>query len=128
MMAIKIIKRGNTIYEIDKYTNKPRHIIRGADKYFRKKHGDEEEHEEEYEEEEYEEPERPSPNTRRMQLLNLAGNKKKLVTKSDGLKKDIGIDESEKDKEVLERYKGIIDRKKKRSKAKPKRKICRCKK
>lgn len=128
MKKTRITIRGDTVYEMDPFSKKPRHIIHGVEKYFKGKRDDGEEGEDEEEFYEEEEEERTSPSTRRMQLLKLAGNKKKLVSKSDGLKKDIGIDESNGNREVLDRYKGIIDRKKKSKKSKAKRKVCRCKK
>jgi hypothetical protein len=60
----------------------------------------------------YEEPTR-SPSQKRKDILKLMGNKKKLVTKADGLSKEIPISE---------------DRRKRKLKSKSKRKIKRSKK
>lgn len=113
---------GNTVYEIDRYTKQPKHIIHGADRYFKMRRGEDED--EEFEEEFEEEPIR-SPSKKRMDILKLMGNKRKLVSKADGLAKEIAIVDTEPEEhEKKEHYNKY--RKKKKS-AKPKRK-CRCKK
>lgn len=135
MVKLKPMIRGNTVYEVNPYSGKMRHITHGVDTYFRKKAA--EENAEEAEElayhndmfDEEEEEEQVPSNIRRMQLLKLAGNKKKLVAKADGLKKEIAFDESEheppKKRTMYNRF-----RKKKSTKSKSKRKVtkCRCKK
>jgi hypothetical protein len=123
MKKTKTVIRGNTVYEIDKYTKQPKHIIHGKDRYFQMRHG-EYEPDEEYEVEE--EPTR-SPAKKHMDLLKLMGNKKKLVSKADGLAKEIAIVDIEPEEEKKEHYNRY--RKTKKS-AKPKRKVkkCRCKK
>lgn len=139
MVKIRPVRSGNTIYEIDRYTHKPKHIIHGVDKYFKMraeeeaKRKSEDEQELEYYEEIYDdEPESfISPSERRKQLLALVGNKKKRVitNKADGLSKEIAIDETEYEPS---KKKDVLYRKKKAVKTKPKRKIikkkgCRCK-
>jgi hypothetical protein len=137
-MTIKTrpIIKGNTVYEINIATGRPRRIIHGIDKYFRMVAEEEskrkpyEEQELEYYEEINEEPEeeRISPSERRKQLLKLVGNKKKLVQKADGLDREIPIEETE--HEIIIKKKPINSRyRKKKVSKKPKRKVkkCRCK-
>jgi len=120
-MAKRVIKRGNVLYEMDRFGN-PIRIKTEADmriKYESSKQQEKEnkkrfgENSPEYEELEYynamtAEPEQHlSPEEKRKKLLKMAGNSKKLVTFADGLDKEISI----------------VDRKKKRkSKNIPKRK------
>lgn len=133
----RAIIKGNTVYEVNIATGRPRRIIHGVDKYFKMVADEEskkkpyEEQELEYYEELNEEPEEPrmSPNERRKQLLKLVGNKKKLVQKADGLEREIPVDEEEHEIIIKKRPINTRYRKKKVSK-KPKRKVtkCRCKK
>jgi hypothetical protein len=126
MKKTRIIIQGDTVYEIDVRSKKPKHIIHGVDKYFKMRHDehesenkgeDETGYSNEYEEEE-EEEDKPirSPNRKREDILKLMGNKKKLVTKADGLSKEIPVWEN---------------RRRKKCKSESKRKIikkCGCKK
>lgn len=138
-MAVKTraIIKGNTVYEVNIATGRPRRIIHGVDRYYKmladaeSKRRPDEEQELEYYEALNEEPEeeRISPGERRKQLLKLMGNKKKLVQKADGLDREIPVEETE--HEIIERKRPINTRyRKKKISKKPKRKVtkCRCKK
>ena len=116
--------RGNTVYEIDKFSKKPKHIIHGVDEYFKMRHGEEELNETP----DISEP--ILPDIRRKQLLKLAGNKRKLVSKADGLDKEISIDETEHESKPDKYIKYDPKYRKNKKLSKPKRKIkkCRCKK
>lgn len=120
MKKTKTVIRGNTVYEIDRYTKQPKHIIHGKDRYFQM-HG-----EYDPEAEDYEDDPVPSPSKKRMNILKLMGNKKKLVSKADGLEKEIAIVDEEPEEIKRENY-NKYRKTKKSSKPKPKRK-CRCKK
>lgn len=125
----KVIIKGNTVYELNNVTHTPRRIIHGVDKYFKLQHEREDDNAEDQEEFDYHndlyEPDEPVPaDVRHKQIANLIGNKKKLVSKADGLNKEIPIDESGNDplpykmKPINNRY-----RKKKPIKTKSKRKV-----
>lgn len=118
-MVKRVIKRGNVLYEMDRFGN-PIRVKTEADMRIRYESTKEQERENkrkysenspEYEELEYynsmtAEPEQQlSPEEKRKKLLKLVGNSKKLVTLADGLDREIPIQ----------------DRKKK-NKSKPKRK------
>lgn len=105
MRKVKSYVSGNTVYEIDQRTKKPRHIIHGVDSYFRSKHGDEESDWYEEEEEENSEP-KVMTEERRQEILKIMGKKKKFTSKASG-PKDIAIE----------------DRRKRNKKAKTKRKM-----
>jgi len=124
MKKTRAVIRGNTVYEIDRYTKQPKHIIHGTDRYFKMQRGEDED---EFEEEFEEEPIR-SPSKKRMDILKLMGNKKKLVSKADGLAKEIAIDDTE--HEAPEKREHYNKYRKTKKSAKPKRKVkkCRCKK
>jgi hypothetical protein len=136
----KPIIKGKTVYEINKFTGQPTRIVYGVGKYFRTR-GEEEDKQNKLSEEEQELNYRErlensddwksptSAHERHEQIASLMGNKKKRVSKADGLDKEIAIDETEhepvKKKDLYNRY-----RKQKSPKTKSKRKVtkCRCKK
>jgi hypothetical protein len=137
---LKTVIRGNTVYEIDKFSKKPKHIMHDVDTYFKLRKTDNEEENEEREIPEREEPKQISSHSRFKSIQNLAiGNSKKstIIKEADGLNKDIIIDETEHEPNP-EKYAYIkYDTKYRKSKKviKPKRKIvkktvkkCRCKK
>lgn len=97
MSKTRTVVRGDVVYEIDRRTKKPKHIYHGVEKYFKARH--EGEDIDEYDEDEYYEPEPVrSPRQKHKDLLKLMGNTKKLVTKADGLDKEISIDDRRKKK------------------------------
>jgi hypothetical protein len=132
---VKTVIRGNTVYEIDKFSKKPKHIMHDVDTYFKLRNTDENDNEEERIPER-EEPKQISSHTRFKNIQNLAiGNSKKttIIKEADGLDKDIIIDETEHkanpEKYAYTKYdtKYRKSKKGKPSKRKPVKK-CRCKK
>lgn len=123
MKKTRAIIRGNTVYEIDRYTKQPKHIIHGTDRYFKMRNGEDEEEYEEYDDDPV-----PSPAKKRMNILKLMGNKKKLVSKADGLAKEIAIVDIEPEEEEKKEHYNKYRKLKKSSKPKRKIKKCRCKK
>jgi len=69
--------------------------------------------------------EHTTPHERHERLLKLMGNKRKLISKADGLDKEIGIVDIEQKPEKKIHYNKY---RKNKSKSTPKRKICKCKK
>jgi hypothetical protein len=123
---VRITIKNDTVYEIDKRTGRMVRIVHGVSDYFkmRQHEGDDEvEIEDDYEE--YV----PTEHEKHEKIHSLLGNKKKLVTKADGLKKEIPIDETEHEpiiKRKLHRNKKLVKIKSKRKSIK-KTKGCRCK-
>jgi hypothetical protein len=128
MKKIRVVIKGDTVYELNKFTGKPIRIVRGVKKYFERRN--EERGESDDEIEFIPEPERrPSPGERRKQLLALAGNKKKLVSKADGLNREIPVDETEHEPEPeKERFTKYRKKRVKKSKLRKPTKKCKCKK
>ena len=136
---IKAVVRGNTVYEISR--GKPRKIIHGVSNYFKMRQDEKESNmsqdeldflaemeEAEREEEEERKTRSLSPSERRKQILKtVMGNKKRLVSKADGLNKEIAIDDTEFEPEEKIHY-NKYRKNKIRSKSKSKRKKgCGCK-
>ena len=100
---LKTVIRGNTVYEIDKFSKKPKHIMHDVDTYFKLRHTDNDENEEEDSNREIpeKEPKSISPHDRFKSIKKLAiGNSGKpaiIKQEADGLDKDIIIDETERD-------------------------------
>lgn len=130
MKKIRVVIKGDTVYELNKFTGKPIRIVRGVKKYFERRNEERGETEEEEEVEFVPEPERHlSPGERRKQIFALAGNKKKLVSKADGLDKEIPIDETEHEPEPkTDRFTKYRKKKLVKSKKRKPVKKCKCKK
>jgi hypothetical protein len=110
-MVKRIIKRGNILYEMDRFGNPIRlkteadmrirlEHIKNKEKSDNKRYAENPELEElEYYRELEEEPEQSlSPMERRKHLLKLVGNNKKLVSFADGLDREIPIQDRKKKK------------------------------
>jgi len=118
MKKTRPVIRGDTVYEINRRTGKPEHIVRGVGKYFTRKHNPDAD-EEEIEELIEEEPERHiSLHEKHEKIYGLIPkNKRKFISKADGLKKEIAIVDIEE-----EPTKKMVFRGKKHGKSKSKRK------
>lgn len=122
---IRIITKGDTVYEIDRVTKKPKRIIHGKSEYFTKLYRDTYEADQDYinEKDDYDEDiEEETPvkisSTRRKDILkNVMGNKKKIVTKADGLNKEIAIDDEEHEQKYINPRYDLKYRKKKSKKS-----------
>lgn len=128
---LRTVVSGNTVYEIDRRTKKPKHIMHDVDTYFKLHPSNKNENlEERIEEQEI----RPiSQHERFKKIHDLAGNKGKFIIKkeADGLNKEIIIDETEHESKPDKYSKYDTKYRKSKKSSKSKRKIikkCRCKK
>jgi hypothetical protein len=137
---LKTVIRGNVVYEIDKFSKKPKHITHDVDGFFKVRNTERKEEEGEDSDKEIperEEPKQISPHERFKSIKNLAiGNSGKpiIIKKADGLDRDISIDdtehESRPEKYAYTKYDTKYRKSKKLSKIKRKKTVkkCRCKK
>jgi hypothetical protein len=139
---VRTVIRGNTVYEIDKFSKKPKHIMHNVDAYFKLRNTDDDE-DDDSEREIPIEPKSISSHDRFKNIKKLAiGNSGKLPiikNEADGLDKEIIIDETEHDTKPNKNirtdakyigYDSKYRKSKKSSKLKRKKivKKCRCKK
>ena len=131
---LRTVIRGNTVYEIDKFSKKPKHITHDVDGFFKVRNTERDDDEDsDRETPEREEPRQISPHERFKNIKNLAiGNSGKsvIIKEADGLNKDISIDETEHELKPIKYMKYDIKYRKSKKAPKIKRKIkkCRCKK
>jgi hypothetical protein len=132
MGKIRKIISGNTVYEIDKHTKKPKHIMHDVDSYF-KLHPSGKERNSEEDEEEIKSVKPISSREKFKKIHDLMGNKGKLVikTEADGLDREIEIDDTDHEA-TPEKYTKYDTKYRKSKKGKPSKrkpvKKCRCKK
>jgi hypothetical protein len=110
MRKNKIVIRNNTVYEMGK-SGKPKHIIHGVSNYFKMRNG-EEPYDEYIENNDDDDHPHGITNIRRMEILKVMGNKKKLVSKADGLDREIPVDERRKKKHKPKSKRGKRGKKK----------------